>query len=170
MGAAGFPRVFPGVTGVGSGSGEQGAGQHHLPALSQAPGPRTPSPGGPTGSGSHFSSPLPHSVLLARPSPQRLTPCTLVWTPTPDPLPSLGALCLTFCLQMRALTSPLPAACAAPQPDALCPRLAVERHPGDRSPNRSSSQSGLLLIHTSALPEAASPGTAGPRNRPGNSK
>lgn len=32
MGAAGFPRVFPGFTGVGSGSREQGAGQHHLPA------------------------------------------------------------------------------------------------------------------------------------------
>lgn len=86
------------------------------PAPCSEPGPRPldPQPWEPTGSGPYFSSPLPHPVLLAHPLPPTPTPLTLVWTPALDPLPSLGLLCPTFCLQVYALTPPLQVACAAP--------------------------------------------------------
>lgn len=86
---------------VGAWSGGQGV----------EPGPRRtdPQPWGPHGVGIPFVFPTPPPCAAGP------TPHTLVWTPTLDPLPNLGALCLTFCLQMCALTLPLPAACAAPR-------------------------------------------------------
>ena len=68
------------------------------------PGPRRtdPQPWGPHGVGIPFVFPTPPPCAAGP------TPHTLVWTPTLDALPNLGALCLTFCLQMCALTLPLP--------------------------------------------------------------